>query len=70
MTVFHGPAKDHLRLHAYTPTFGPQLTQVVETDLVNKSGEAGFGPALIVNDAPDLVGDSFMLTLFDATIGK
>jgi hypothetical protein len=70
VTVFHGPAENHLRLHAYTPTFGPGLTQVVEADLAKKSPDPGFGPALIVNDAPDLVGDAFMLTLFDATINK
>jgi hypothetical protein len=70
VTVFNGPGPNHIRLHAATPTFGPGLTQVVEADIAKKSPDAGFGPALIVNDAPDLVGDAFMLTLFDATIGK
>ncbi len=70
VTVFNGPGPNHIRLHAYTPTFGPQLTQVVEADIAKKAPDSGFGPALIVNDAPDLVGDSFMLTLFDATISK
>ena len=43
---------------------------MVEADLVKKAPDPGYGPALIVNDAPDLGGDAFMLTLFDATVGK
>jgi hypothetical protein len=70
VTVFNGPNPGHIRLHAFTPTFGPALTQVVEADIKSNGGEAGFGPALVVDDAPDLVGDAFMLTKFDATIPK
>ena len=70
VSVFNGPGPNHIRLHAATPTFGPGLTQVVEADIVSKAPDAGFGPALVVKDAPDLVGDAFMLTLFDATISK
>jgi hypothetical protein len=57
-------------LHAATPTLGPGNTQVVVAKIVPKAPDAGFGPALIVDDAPDLAGDAFMLTKFDATIGK
>ena len=68
VTVFNGPGPNHIRLHAYTPTLGPGLTQVVEADIVKKAPDPGYGPALVVNDAPDLGGDAFMLTKFDATI--
>jgi hypothetical protein len=59
-----------LALHAYTPELGAANTQVVVARIVPKAGPSGFGPALIVDDAPDLGGDAFMLTKFDATIGK
>ena len=75
VTVFYGPGNQQVRLHAYTPTLGAANTQVVNANLQNSSGglsEGGgtFGPALIVNDAPDLGGDAFMLTEFNATINK
>jgi len=82
VTVFAGPQKGQIRLHAYTPTLGASNTQVVDANLQNSSkglakhaglgkrAAAKFGPALIVNDAPDLGGDAFMLTLFNATISK
>jgi hypothetical protein len=82
VTVFYGAGDQQVRLHAYSPTLGPANTQVVNANLTNSSNglarAAGlskraalkFGPALIVNDAPDLAGDQFMLTLFNATIGK
>ena len=68
VTVFHGPAENQVSLHAYTPTLGAANTQVVLGRIVDKAPDPGFGPALIVDDAPDLGGDAFMLTLFDATI--
>ncbi len=74
VTVFYGPGNAQVRLHAYTPTLGAANTQVVNANLQNSSGGLGkatsFGPALIVNDAPDLGGDAFMLTEFNATINK
>jgi hypothetical protein len=82
VTVFYGPGNQQVRLHAYSASLGAGLTQVVNANLQNSSGglakQAGlskraalqFGPALIVNDAPDLGGDQFMLTLFNATIPK
>jgi hypothetical protein len=70
VSVFNGPAKNHIRLHAATPTFGPGLTQVVEGDIIKAPSGGKYGQALSVPDAPDLVGDAFMLTLFDATISK
>jgi hypothetical protein len=70
VTVFHGPGQDNVSLHAYSPSLGAANTQVVLGRIVSKAPDKGFGPALIVDDAPDLGGDAFMLTLFDATIGK
>jgi hypothetical protein len=68
VTVFHGPAQNQVSLHAFSPSLGAANTQVVLGRIVDKAPDAGFGPALIVDDAPDLGGDAFMLTLFDATI--
>ncbi len=70
VTVFHGPTNEEVRLHAYSPSLGAANTQVVLGRIAAKAPDAGYGPALIVEDAPDLGGDAFMLTLFDATIGK
>lgn len=70
VTVFNGPGPNHIRLHAYSPSLGEALTQVVDGDIIKAPSGGKFGQALNVEDAPDLGGDSFMLTLFDATISK
>jgi hypothetical protein len=70
VTVFNGPAKNQIRLHAYTPTLGPGNTQVVLGDIIKAPSGGKYGQALNVADAPDLAGDAFMLTKFDATISK
>lgn len=70
VTAFNGPTANHIRLHAYTPTFGPGLTQVVDGDIIKAPSGGKYGQALNVPDAPDLVGDAFMLTEFNTTITK
>jgi hypothetical protein len=70
VTVFNGPTANHIRLHAYSPSLGAANTQVVDADIIKSPLGGKFGQALYVKDAPDLGGDAFMLTLFDATISK
>ena len=70
VTAFNGPGDDQLRLHAYTPTLGAANTQVVNGTIIKAPSGGKYGQALSVPDAPDLGGDAFMLTLFDATITK
>jgi hypothetical protein len=69
-TVFNGPGPNHIRLHAASPALGPANTQVVDGDIIKAPSGGKFGQALDVEDAPDLGGDAFMLTLFNATITK
>jgi len=70
VTVFNGPAKNQIRLHAFTPELGSANTQVVEGSIIKAPSGGKYGQALNVADAPDLAGDQFMLTKFDATISK
>ena len=70
VTVFNGPGKNQIRLHAYTPTLGAANTQVVQGNIIKAPSGGKYGQALNVADAPDLGGDAFMLTKFDATISK
>ncbi len=69
MTAFNGPGPKHLRLHAYSPSLGASLTQVVDLDIV-KAKTAGYGYALSVPNAPDLGDDAFMLTSFNSKLSK
>jgi hypothetical protein len=68
VSVFNGPAKNEIRLHTSSPT----LTTAAPTVFgeVVKSGSKKFGPALLVENAPDAGGDAFMITKFNATIFK
>ena len=70
VTVFNGPAKNQIRLHAFTPELGPANTQVVEGSIIKAPSGGKYGQALNVADAPDLAGDAFMLTSFGAKITK
>jgi hypothetical protein len=70
VTVFNGPGKNQIRLHAYSPTLGPANTQVVNASIIKAPSGGKYSQALNVADAPDLAGDQFMLTKFDATISK
>jgi hypothetical protein len=70
VTVFNGPAKNQIRLHAFSPTLGAANTQVVLGNIVKAPSGGKYGQALNVPDAPDLGGDAFMLTKFDTTISK
>jgi hypothetical protein len=70
VTVFNGPAKNQIRLHAYSPSLGAANTQVVEGSIIKAPSGGKYGQALFVGDAPDLGGDAFMLTSFDADISK
>ena len=70
VTVFNGPGPNHIRLHAYSPSLGAANVQVVDGDIIKSPHGGKFGQALNVPDAPDLGGDAFMLTLFNATITK
>jgi hypothetical protein len=70
VTVFNGPAKNQIRLHAYSPTLGAANTQVVNASIIKAPSGGKYGQALFVADAPDLGGDAFMLTSFGADISK
>jgi hypothetical protein len=69
VTAFNGPGKNQLRLHAFSPTLGASLTQVVDGFIV-KAKTAGYGQALSVPNAPDLGNDAFLLTSFNTNIDK
>ena len=68
VSVFNGPAKNQIRLHTSSPTLGAAAPTVFGE--IVKSGSKKFGPALLVEDAPDAGGDAFMITKFNATIFK
>ena len=70
VTVFNGPGKNQIRLHAFSPELGAANTQVVQGNIIKAPSGGKYGQALSVPDAPDLGGDAFMLTKFDATISK
>jgi hypothetical protein len=70
VTVFNGPAKNQIRLHAYSPTLGAANTQVVDGAIIKAPSGGKYGQALNVANAPDLAGDAFMLTSFNADISK
>ena len=70
VTVFNGPGKNQIRLHAYTPELGAANTQVVSGSIIKAPSGGKYGQALNVTDAPDLAGDAFMLTSFGAKISK
>jgi hypothetical protein len=70
VTVFNGPGKNQIRLHAFSPVLGAGNTQVVQGNIIKAPSGGKYGQALSVPDAPDLGGDAFMLTSFGAIINK
>jgi hypothetical protein len=70
VTVFNGPGPNQIRLHAYSPFLTAANTQVVLGSIIKAPSGGKYGQALFVADAPDLAGDAFMLTKFDALITK
>lgn len=70
VTVFNGPAKNQVRLHAYSPTLTATNTQVIFGEIVKATGGKEFGVALKVADAPDAGGDAAMITSFGAVLPK
>jgi len=69
VTAFNGPKKNQIRLHAYSPSFGAENTQVV-LGIIAAATTNGYGSALSVPDAPDAGGDAFAITKFNATIER
>ncbi len=68
VSVFNGPEKNQVRLHTASPTLLAAAPTVFGE--VVKSDSKKYGPALLVEDAPDAGGDAFMITKFNATIFK
>jgi hypothetical protein len=68
VTAFNGPQKNQIRLHTYSP----QLEGATPTvfGLIKKLSGGPFGLALDVPDAPDVAGDTGMITSSGATITK
>ena len=69
VSVFRGPDKKGIQLHTFSPTLGPAAPTVLGR-IVKSNAGGQFGPALLVEDAPDAGGDAFMITKFNATIFK
>jgi len=69
VTVFAGPNKGQVQLHAYSPTLQASNTQVI-LDQIVRARTNGYGQALAVQDAPDAGNDAFAITSFNATITK
>ena len=66
VSVFNGPEKNQIRLHTSSPTLGAAAPTVFGEVIKSKSRK--YGPALLVEDAPDAGADAFMITKFNATI--
>jgi hypothetical protein len=67
VTSFHGPSKNGIVLHTYSPTLGQAAPSV--PGVVQKSKAGGkFGQALFVAHAPETA--TLMITKFNTTIDK
>ena len=66
VSVFNGPERNQVRLHTSSPTLGAAAPTVFGEVIKSKSPK--YGPALLVEDAPDAGADAFMITKFNATI--
>jgi hypothetical protein len=67
VSAFHGPSKNGLLLHTYSPTLGQAAPTV--PGVVQKSTAGGkYGQALFVANAPET--GTLMITKFNATIEK
>ena len=58
--------ENQVRLHTSSPTLGAAAPTVFGEVIKSKSPK--YGPALLVEDAPDAGADAFMITKFNATI--
>ncbi len=68
VTAFNGPGKNEIRLHTYSPQLEGATPTVFGT--IKKVNDGPYGLALSVPDAPDVAGDTGMITRFGATITK
>lgn len=68
VTAFRGEGNQVI-LHAYSPTFGPNATQIVLGNVVD-SPKNGFRDRLAVPDVPPVAGGEGALVRFFATINK
>jgi hypothetical protein len=69
VTAFNGPGKNEIRLHTYDPRLAG-ATPTVFGKIVKLQGGGKYGIALSVEDAPDVAGDTGMITRFGATISR
>ncbi len=69
VTAFNGPGKNEIRLHTYSPEL-PGATPTVFGRILKPTGGGKYGIALSVPDAPDVAGDTGMITKFNATISR
>ncbi|MQA73612.1 MAG: hypothetical protein GEU88_04545 [Solirubrobacterales bacterium] len=69
VTVFNGPAKNQVRLHTYDPRLAGATPTVFGKVVKSKDGSK-YGQALTVPDAPDVAGDTGMITEFNASLDK
>ncbi|MQA73611.1 MAG: hypothetical protein GEU88_04540 [Solirubrobacterales bacterium] len=69
VTAFNGPGKNEIRLHTYDPRLAGATPTVFGT-IKNLKGGGKYGIALSVPDAPDVAGDTGMITRFGATISR
>jgi hypothetical protein len=68
VTAFNGPAKNQIRLHTYDPRLAGATPTVFGRIIKVRGGP--YGLALEVADAPDVAGDTGMITRFNATISR
>jgi hypothetical protein len=69
VTAFNGPGKNEIRLHTYDPRLAG-ATPTVFGRIIKLRDGGKYGLALSVEDAPDVAGDTGMITRFGATIKR
>ena len=69
-TAFAGPGKNQIRFHAYTPTLGPAVTQVILANIRPNAAGKKFKWRLDVPLVPEILGGAGANTLFGVTIPK
>ncbi len=69
VSTFNGPGKNQIRLHTYSPSL-EGATPTVSGQIVKSNAGGKYGQALNVNDAPDVAGDTGMITSFNSNITK
>jgi hypothetical protein len=73
VSAFAGPGDNQLRLHAYTSSLPDAIgnnPSVTLGEIVKSPAGKKYGKRLSVEDAPDVIGDTGALTLFNAKITK